>query len=104
MMFIRELISCVAPRVFAQALIIATRYSFFRTQGLNQEKEEIRILDYQTQQEKILPRIAEYYAMTIAGMKINSVSQQNGLNVLKKDFSLLQETHSNLCFSKSLFS
>ena len=30
----------------------------------------MNILGYQTQQEKIIPRIAEYYALTVAGSKI----------------------------------
>jgi hypothetical protein len=104
MMFIREMISCIGPKSYAQAIIIATRYSFFRKQGLSHEKKELPVLEYQTQQEKVLPRIAEYYALTIGGTKISTVSHQNGENVLKKDFSLLQETHSNLSFSKGLYS
>ncbi len=52
----------------------------------------------------MLPRIAEYYAITLAGNKIREVSELNKEKVLKSDFSLLQETHSNLAFSKGLFS
>lgn len=52
----------------------------------------------------MLPRIAEYYAMTIAGTRIAEVSQLNKSKVLENDFSLLKETHSNLAFSKALFS
>ena len=58
MMFIRELISNSAPKTYAQAIIIATRYSFFRKQGVGNDKKEMNILEYQTQQEKVLPRIA----------------------------------------------
>ena len=65
MMFIRELISNSAPKAYAQAIIIATRYSLFRKQGLDQNKREMNILEYQTQQEKVIPRIAEYYEITI---------------------------------------
>lgn len=39
-------------------------------------------MDYQTQQEKILVRIAEYYAITIAGTKIREISEDNGRKVL----------------------
>jgi acyl-CoA oxidase len=104
MMFIRELITCAIPKYYAQAIIISTRYSFFRKQGLGEQKQEVTIMDYQTQQDKVLPRIAEYYAITFAGNKIRGVSEDNGQRVLKSDFSLLQETHSNLAFSKGLFS
>lgn len=40
----------------------------------------------------------------MASAKIREVSANNGKRVLEKDFSLLQETHSNLAFSKGLFS
>lgn len=90
MMFIRELISCAIPKVYAQSIIIATRYSFFRKQGVGASKAENTILTYQTQQDKVLPRIAEYYAITVAGNKIRLVSEENGERVLKSDFALLQ--------------
>lgn len=64
----------------------------------------MKILDYLTQQEKVLTRIAEYYAITLGGTKIRQVSEKNRQKVLKHDFSLLQETHSDLAFSKALFS
>ena len=49
MMFIRELISCAIPKVFAQGIIIATRYSFFRRQGLSANKDFSTILTDPTQ-------------------------------------------------------
>lgn len=58
MMFIREMISCIGPKTYAQAIIIAARYSFFRKQGLDMNKKEMVVMDYQTQQDKIIPRIA----------------------------------------------
>jgi len=69
-MYIRESITNGCPKVYAQAIIIGTRYSLFRRQGLGSDKQEMKILDYQTQQEKVLTRIAEYYAITIGGTKI----------------------------------
>jgi len=104
MMHIRELISCAIPKNYAVPIIIGTRYSLFRKQFKDNKKEEITVLEYQTQQEKIIPRIAEYYAIIIAGNKIRKVSEQNTLNISKNDFSLLQETHSNLAFSKCQYS
>lgn len=105
MMHIREIISCSFPKIYGQAITIAVRYSLFRKQFQNRHREEITIANYQTQQDKLIPRIAEYYAIIVAGNKIKAISQQNTQNILnKKDVSLLQETHSNLSFSKSLFS
>jgi acyl-CoA oxidase len=66
MMFVRLTISTVIPKLYAQAIIMVSRYSFFRKQGIGLDKREITILEYQTQQEKVLPRIAEYYAITVA--------------------------------------
>jgi hypothetical protein len=51
-----------------------------------------------------MSRVAEYYAINVAGTRIRLISEQNSRNILNKDFTLLQETHSNLSFSKGLFS
>ena len=104
MMHIREIISCDLPKVYSVPIIIASRYSLFRRQFRNGKKEEVTIMDYQTQQDKVVPRIAEYYALSIGGNKIRAGSEQNSANILKNDFSILQETHSNLAFSKCLYS
>ena len=50
MMFIRESISLLWPKVYASAIIISTRYSLFRKQGIGHNKQESNILQYQTQQ------------------------------------------------------
>lgn len=42
----------------ARMAIIGTRYSLARTQFKDKKGQEIPVLNYQTQQEKILPRIA----------------------------------------------
>lgn len=84
--------------------MIGVRYSLFRRQFRDGKKEEVTILEYQTQQDKILTRIAEYYALSVSGTKIRLGSEANSENIRKKDFSLLQETHSNLAFSKCLYS
>jgi hypothetical protein len=40
----------------------------------------------------------------VGGNKIREGSERNTSNITKNDFSLLQETHSNLAFSKCLYS
>jgi len=42
----------------SKATTISVRYSLIRSQFKNHEGKEIPILDYQTQQEKVIPRIA----------------------------------------------
>ena len=90
MMHIRELISCSLPKVYAQVIIIAARYALFRKQFKNERKQENPVIEYQLQQDKVLPRIAEYYAVTVAGTKIREGSERNSANLLKNDFSILQ--------------
>ena len=49
MMVIRQSISCFAPKVYSLAIIYAARYSLFRTQFMDSLKQEIPIINYQTQ-------------------------------------------------------
>jgi acyl-CoA oxidase len=104
MMFVRLTISTAYPKIYAQAIIIATRYSFFRQQGVGLNKQEINVLEYQTQQEKVLSRIAEYYAICLTGTLLRSINNENDRKIQSQDFSLLQETHISLAWSKCLFS
>ena len=77
MMSVRETIVNSYPRIFGCVIIAASRYSFFRSQGIDEKKKEINVLEYQTQQEKVIPRIAEYYVLTVGGAKIREVSMKN---------------------------
>lgn len=62
-------------------------------------------MDYQLQQQKIIERIAEYFAISVAGNKIKNISNENVRRVLSKgDFSLMQETHVCLSLGKCFFS
>ena len=49
MMVIRQILSCSSTKIYAIPIIIAVRYSLFRTQFLSAEKLEIPIIDYQSQ-------------------------------------------------------
>ena len=104
MMHIRQQIACFAPKKLVQVIIIAGRYSLFRKQFRDGKKKEIPIIEYQLQQNKVMPRIAEFYAICAAGNRISKICQQNSDNILRKDFSLLQETHSTLSLGKCFFS
>ena len=71
MLIIRSLIPVVVAASLSKGTTIITRYSLVRTQFKDEStKKEIPILDYQLQQEKIIPRIAESYAMTQGAIKI----------------------------------
>ena len=104
MMEVRKFISSLSPLVYSCAITIATRYSFFRRQFKNAGNEEIKIIDYQLQQEKIIDRVAEYFAITMAGRNIRKICDENQSAVKKNDFSLMGETHICLCLGKSFSS
>ncbi len=63
MLIIRSIIPVVCSHGLAKASTILTRYSLVRTQFKDDNGKEIPILDYQLQQDKIIPRIAESYAL-----------------------------------------
>lgn len=59
MMKIRQFIAVLWPKIYASTITIATRYSIFRRQFYGEKSgQEQRIMDYQTQQDKIISRIA----------------------------------------------
>lgn len=79
----------------ANAVTIATRYSTVRRQGEPLPGAgEVKILDYQTQQYRILPYIAKTIAFRMAGEEL----QQAFLNISKDlrqgNASLLPDLHS----------
>lgn len=103
MMLIRRSISCIAPKQYMTAITIAARYSIFRTQFKTKDKET-KILDYQLQQEKIISRIAEFYAINAGGNNIMNLCEKNFKAVKNNDFKFMPETHACLCVGKTFFS
>jgi hypothetical protein len=62
MLITRSLIPAALFFGFSKACTIITRYSLVRTQFKDSNGKEIPILNYQIQQEKVIPRIAEAFA------------------------------------------
>jgi len=60
----------------SKAATIILRYSLFRRQFKDNNGLEMPILDYQLQQEKVFPRIAEAYANLFATKQLNRLSTQ----------------------------
>ena len=105
MMEIRKIISYGCIKLYSCAITIATRYSMFRKQFQNSAKEEIKIMDYQLQQEKIIDRVAEYFAITMTGNNIKNLCEKNLHEVTQNNnYSLMQETHICLCLGKTFSS
>jgi acyl-CoA oxidase len=81
MMSIRQHISCASPKAYSLAIITSSRYSCFRKQFANSSGIEQPVIEYQTQMNKIIPRVAEYFAMMIGGNNIRKITDQNFKNV-----------------------
>ncbi|EAR89261.1 peroxisomal acyl-CoA oxidase (macronuclear) [Tetrahymena thermophila SB210] len=86
----------------AAQLTIATRYSLIRKQFKDENGIERTILDYQTQQDKLLPYMADAYAMAFSFKKTINMFQENLERCSKNDFSLLQDLHGLLSAHKSV--
>jgi acyl-CoA oxidase len=63
MMMIRYTLIYTSKISYSQALLIALRYSVVRRQfkNISGQKEETKLLDYQTQQMKLFPILANMY-------------------------------------------
>ena len=102
MMLIRKLISMLTPKIYGTGLVIAGRYSMIRKQFRDDQKQEITLMDYQLQQNKILSCLADYYAISAGGSKVSKMADINFINVSEKDDeSLMKETHNCLCLTKA---
>ncbi|CAD8212955.1 unnamed protein product [Paramecium pentaurelia] len=101
MMVSRQLIIFIYPRMAAQSLTVAIRYSITRQQFTNDKGVENSVLEYQTQQDKLLPRLATCYGMIFAGLRIAELVDDNFHRVQKKDFSTLQQSHAILSALKA---
>ncbi|EAR98581.2 peroxisomal acyl-CoA oxidase (macronuclear) [Tetrahymena thermophila SB210] len=89
----RLAISCFFPRTLTQALNVAIRYSILRKQFNDSSNQERKILDYQTQQEKLLIPLAEIYGILISSYTIWDLNDDLLNRVQKDDFSTLNEMH-----------
>ena len=86
-----------------KALQTVGRYSCLRKQFTDTEGNEIPIIEYQMQKEKILKHLSRGYAMVFAKQKLAKFLTKNSEAVKKYDFSYLQEAHVNLCGYKAYF-
>ncbi|EGT32348.1 hypothetical protein CAEBREN_17403 [Caenorhabditis brenneri] len=80
----------------AQALVIAVRYSAVRRQGFLEDKsQEVKVLDYQTQQHRLFPSIARVYAFIFCGLETIQLYEKLILDVNKNgDTSGMADLHS----------
>ncbi|XP_071078371.1 peroxisomal acyl-coenzyme A oxidase 2 isoform X2 [Desmodus rotundus] len=75
-----------------KACVIAIRYSVIRRQSqLRPSGPEAKVLDYQTQQQKLLPQLATAYAFHFAAHGLLDFFQRSYSAILHRDFSRLPE-------------
>ncbi len=105
MMQIRNHIGFGSWKALSHALTIAVRYSLVRTQFADESGEEKKVLDYQTQQNKLLPLLAATYAIHAGSSKAARMTAENLVRIQQKeDFSMMKDVHATLCGTKSFYS
>ncbi|XP_051874078.1 peroxisomal acyl-coenzyme A oxidase 2-like isoform X2 [Pristis pectinata] len=107
MVFTRvKLISRELIPALSKACVIAIRYSVVRRQSeLKPGEKEAKILDYQTQQQKLLPQLATIFALYFMSLSLEAFCNQVNLQIkTKRDLSSLLELHALSAGLKALAS
>ncbi|XP_049632143.1 peroxisomal acyl-coenzyme A oxidase 2 isoform X2 [Suncus etruscus] len=88
-----------------KACCIAIRYSVIRRQSrLRPSDPEAKVLDYQTQQQKLFPPLASAYAFQFLGQNLLEFFHHSYSAILDRDFTLLPELHALSSGMKALLS
>ncbi|CAO2637669.1 Peroxisomal acyl-coenzyme A oxidase 2 [Lemmus lemmus] len=88
-----------------KSCVIAVRYSVIRHQSpLRPSEPEAKILDYQTQQQKLFPQLAMSYAFHFVATSLLEFFHSAYSAILKRDFSLLPELHALSSGMKAMIS
>ncbi|XP_004419928.1 PREDICTED: peroxisomal acyl-coenzyme A oxidase 2 isoform X1 [Ceratotherium simum simum] len=88
-----------------KACVIAIRYSVIRRQSrLRPSEPEAKILDHQTQQQKLLPQLATAYAFHFLARSLLEFFHRSHDAILDRDFSLLPELHALGAGTKAMVS
>ncbi|KAG7175001.1 Peroxisomal acyl-coenzyme A oxidase 1-like 3, partial [Homarus americanus] len=105
MVFVRVAICFDSYRQLQRAVTIATRYSAVRHQSeLVPGAPEPQILDYQTQQYKLLPQIATIFGIHFATKDVWDTYNEVTGNIQVGNLDLLPELHALSCGLKALSS
>jgi acyl-CoA oxidase len=104
MLVTRSAITINLGNQYAKIAIIATRYSLLRRQFKDEKGEEIPILNYQTQQTKVLSRIGEVYACIATAKAIKELSDFVYSEAKEGRFTRLNEAHTLTSAAKAYLS
>jgi acyl-CoA oxidase len=107
MVLTRVSIVYASSRFLARAAVVATRYSAVRLQfppADNEKGPEVQVIDYQTQQQKLIPNLASAYTFHFAYGWLKEMYDRNTAAIQKGDFSLMGELHAVSSCLKALAS
>eukprot|EP00475_Leptophrys_vorax_P021923 TRINITY_DN2979_c0_g1_i2.p1 TRINITY_DN2979_c0_g1~~TRINITY_DN2979_c0_g1_i2.p1 ORF type:complete len:685 (-),score=208.09 TRINITY_DN2979_c0_g1_i2:62-1846(-) len=106
MVLIRASIVGEGSYFLAKAVTIATRYSVIRQQFFSEfsPKVEVRVIDYQTQQHKLFPLLAQAFMLHFTGNAMRAMYEKNYQMVNKGDLSMMPELHATSSCLKALSS
>uniref|UniRef100_A0A8I5YPM1 Acyl-coenzyme A oxidase n=1 Tax=Pongo abelii TaxID=9601 RepID=A0A8I5YPM1_PONAB len=100
-----ELLSGEVLPILQKACVIAMRYSVIRRQSrLRPSDPEAKVLDYQTQQQKLFPQLAISYAFHFLAVSLLEFFQHSYTAILNRDFSFLPELHALSTGMKAMMS
>ena len=105
MLYIRVAIVNNGFKYLAVSLLIALRYSAVRRQfrNISGQKEEVQLLDYQTQQFKLFPLLANCFAQAAASDIVSTKFYQMLEDIKTGNFKLLDLLHHYTSGMKSIY-
>jgi acyl-CoA oxidase len=104
MMQVRTSILRASYSSFQLGLTVAVRYSLKRTQFKDANGQEQVIFEYQTQQDKITPLLADCVAMVFGEHKVDAITHENIKRINERmDFSLMQDLHALVSSCKAIY-
>lgn len=104
MMVGRDMVSRCSAKALSIATTISVRYSIHRHQFRNETGEDIKVLDYQTQSNKLLPLVALSYAMSCGTQITHALAQLNMKKInTENDLSYIPITHALLAGVKGFY-
>uniref|UniRef100_A0A0N4Z9T4 Acyl-coenzyme A oxidase n=1 Tax=Parastrongyloides trichosuri TaxID=131310 RepID=A0A0N4Z9T4_PARTI len=105
MIFVRSIMLLQQAQYLAMACTVAIRYSCVRRQGeLEDKSEEVKVLDYQTQQYRIFPQLAKAWAFSAAGKYIMELFNKVNKDLTSGNADLLPQLHCLTSGLKSVIS
>ncbi|CAI5446335.1 unnamed protein product [Caenorhabditis angaria] len=103
MLYMRSEMIYHQSQYLAMALIIAIRYSAVRRQGeIQAGQPEVQIIDYQTQQYRLLPGLARCIAFITAAETVRSMTENCFKGLAHGNSELLADLHNLSCGLKAV--